>query len=726
MFICSASSTKRVGAIGPCVALVHRASASTDVTRAGPQVDDRLEHGVDRPAADPSSELGLELGAGDDRLLHRWLEDHDLVAPFALAAIHRDVGLSEQLLGVDVLAVDHRHADRRADVEPAPAEAQRRPDRPGDVVGGCRGAGQVALLEHHDELVAAEARCRAGTLDRPLDPTRDLLQHAVACRVPTPVVDRLEAIEVDEQHGERVTVASGLFDALGEPIEEQAPVRQPGEMVRQGQAHALARIGVEQRDSSVLGEDLQHLALGFGERLRPQGSDRQAPDRHTVGADRNGHRGLQALVEHHLGRIRRVGVVLDDDAAVLPVRLPADAEVGARGELGELAVTYPVRRDEDEAARVGRIAQAQAHDGLAEELSGAVDDRDEHVVERGASGDRALDPHQAGQEPLTLLELGAQRPVVLVELQLDLQVRPEAFFLGEVAEADDHTVDPGDVVPVGQEGLDRTPAIAFAHPESQRPTAVVVGNDLGEAFDDVLNVVGMHHVERLRPGMVGRRDERSRRGSRGGTVGVREPEVVVDDDDHVVDAVEQRARVEVRRRRSRWEASPLSIGHQPRRAVDVAMNTQRGRPGGCRDQAAWTRSRIRSIRPRPEVDDDEAHRLGEGHGRSTAPARPQHETPCSRRRGRDRSSRVPSASPTPRPLASATTTMKTSPSSSTRARPTTRPSWRAAIRKPDSREHTRAIRDGNGFGPVPSSRPKYLGSALISSANRSTPPSRLG
>ena len=32
MFICSASSTKRVGAIGPCVALVQRASASTDVT----------------------------------------------------------------------------------------------------------------------------------------------------------------------------------------------------------------------------------------------------------------------------------------------------------------------------------------------------------------------------------------------------------------------------------------------------------------------------------------------------------------------------------------------------------------------------------------------------------------------------------------------------------------------------------------------------------------------
>ncbi len=298
---------------------------------------------------------------------------------------------------------------------------------------------------------------------------------------------------------------------------------------------------------------------------------------------------------------------------------------------GSSSVTYPVRRDEDEAARVGRIAEAQAHDGLAEELSGAVDDRDEHVVEWGAPGDRALDPHQAGQEPLPLLELGAQRPVVLVELQLDLQVRPEAFLLGEIAEADDHTVDPGDVAAVGQERLDRTPAIAFAHPESQRPTAVVVGDDLGEAFDDVLNVVGMHDVERLRPGVVRRRDERCAEEVARGTVGVREPEVVVDHDDHVVDAVEQRARVEVRRRRSRWEASPLVYRPSTATAVDVAMNTQRGRqPGAAADARSGRLDQIEDqIDPAAtEVDDDEAHRLGEGHGRSTAPARPQHETPA--------------------------------------------------------------------------------------------------
>ena len=38
------------------------------------------------------------------------------------------------------------------------------------------------------------------------------------------------------------------------------------------------------------------------------------------------------------------------------------------------------RRGRGDSGR-NRYAQAQAHDGLAEELSGAVDDRDEHVVE---------------------------------------------------------------------------------------------------------------------------------------------------------------------------------------------------------------------------------------------------------------------------------------------------------------------------------------------------------
>ena len=102
-----------------------------------------------------------------------------------------------------------------------------------------------------------------------------------------------------------MVVLDGVVDALREPIEEQAPVRQPGELIRQSEPNALARVGVEQRDASVLGEDLEHLAFGLGERPRPPRADRQAADRDTVRTDRNGHRRPQALVDERRCGVRR-------------------------------------------------------------------------------------------------------------------------------------------------------------------------------------------------------------------------------------------------------------------------------------------------------------------------------------------------------------------------------------------------------------------------------------
>ena len=43
--------------------------------------------------------------------------------------------------------------------------------------------------------------------------------------------------------------------------------------------------------------------------------------------------------------------------------------------------------------------------------------------------------------------------------------------------------------------FDRTPPVAFAHAQSQRAPAFVVGGDLGELLGRVLGVVGMHDVE---------------------------------------------------------------------------------------------------------------------------------------------------------------------------------------------------------------------------------------
>ena len=56
-------------------------------------------------------------------------------------------------------------------------------------------------------------------------------QHLVAARVPEAVVDGLEAVEVEEEHGQRRVLALLAADRVVEPVEEQHAVRQPGQRV---------------------------------------------------------------------------------------------------------------------------------------------------------------------------------------------------------------------------------------------------------------------------------------------------------------------------------------------------------------------------------------------------------------------------------------------------------------------------------------------------------------
>ena len=85
--------------------------------------------------------------------------------------------------------------------------------------------------EHDRELVAADARHRVAVRTVGLQPHRDLLQQLVAAGVAERVVDRLEAVEVDEQHRQRHLAALCLHDHLREAVGEQRAVGQPGERV---------------------------------------------------------------------------------------------------------------------------------------------------------------------------------------------------------------------------------------------------------------------------------------------------------------------------------------------------------------------------------------------------------------------------------------------------------------------------------------------------------------
>ena len=114
---------------------------------------------------------------------------------------------------------------------------------------GLRGVAEV--LEHDDELVAAEPHDHVALADAVPQPGRDLLEQLVADVVAAGVVEGLEVVEVDEQQR---PAAAGL--APVQHLQQEAPVGQAGQGVVVGEpvdlllgALALGEVGVGAGDA---------------------------------------------------------------------------------------------------------------------------------------------------------------------------------------------------------------------------------------------------------------------------------------------------------------------------------------------------------------------------------------------------------------------------------------------------------------------------------------------
>ena len=125
---------------------------------------------------------------------------------------------------------------------------------PGDQLdqprGGLVRALLVRILEQDTELVAADARDHVALAHAALEQLGDLDQRLVARAMAESVVDRLEPVQIDEQHGRMAVIAA---DAGDQPLElalETPPVGKVDETV-------LVREMVELLDSLL---QLRHLA----------------------------------------------------------------------------------------------------------------------------------------------------------------------------------------------------------------------------------------------------------------------------------------------------------------------------------------------------------------------------------------------------------------------------------------------------------------------------------
>ncbi len=159
----------------------------------------------------------------------------------ALRAVHRDVGVAQQLVGVraasDGDADARRHVQPRRDVSRQRERLAQRFQQPlGDQL---RAGRDRQLLGQDDELVAAETPERVGLANRALQARRDGAQQLVAGAVAERVVDQLEVVEVDEHGRDRRPVPARARQQLLGAIEDQLAVRKPRQRVVRRQEREL-------------------------------------------------------------------------------------------------------------------------------------------------------------------------------------------------------------------------------------------------------------------------------------------------------------------------------------------------------------------------------------------------------------------------------------------------------------------------------------------------------
>ena len=225
-----------------------------------------------------------------DVLMHVRLEQRVGAPTGALRGLHRGIGLGQQLVAFAVVREDH-DADRDADLDASLGQVERRLHRLDDAVRQRDAVvGRVGAFHQHEELVAADPR--HGVLVARLDAQslRDLADHFVADRVAERIVDRLEAVDVDEQHGELLAQAAdrlprtiGPEQGLRQSILEEHAVGQAGQRVEHG---ALAQfvVGRDETRGDVLERAGQQRAA-----LVDPAVDQRA-DQRADHQDRHGHR----------------------------------------------------------------------------------------------------------------------------------------------------------------------------------------------------------------------------------------------------------------------------------------------------------------------------------------------------------------------------------------------------------------------------------------------------
>jgi hypothetical protein len=135
-----------------------------------------------------------------------------------------------------------------------------------------------------DELVTTDPRDEVAGPHVAGDAPGRCDEQLVADGVAVAVVDQLEAVQVEEQHADRVADAGGPGELVPQPFVQRLPVAQPGQLVAEGELAGgglAGRVGVD-----GLHQASQHHAGQPGDQRDPHQPVQRAVGRHRRGQDR--------------------------------------------------------------------------------------------------------------------------------------------------------------------------------------------------------------------------------------------------------------------------------------------------------------------------------------------------------------------------------------------------------------------------------------------------------
>jgi len=246
---------------------------------AGAQVDVRLVVEHDLAALDGVGQVLLQQPQLGDLPVAGLGEPLDPVLPLGLGRVHGDVGTAYEVPGGQ-LGCRPGQADAGADGGGDAAQPERLQQAPAEPVGDLVGVvGAVKAGAQQGELVAAEARRHPAAVPRPGQTAGHLDQQLVPGGVAVDVVDLLEVVEVDDQQGDGVLGGvGGGVEGGGQPLEEQRPVGEPGQLVVVGPVGQLGvdtAVGVGQGPLGGQGPERVEDVVGIG-RTAPASRNRSA------------------------------------------------------------------------------------------------------------------------------------------------------------------------------------------------------------------------------------------------------------------------------------------------------------------------------------------------------------------------------------------------------------------------------------------------------------------